>query len=476
MDMYKDYKLLINGSMVSTVGGIDVINPATEEVLAAAPDAGADLLEKAVQAAKAAFPAWRDTPVEQRQRLIAQMADRLEARQEDFMRLLTLEQGKARAGAEWEVIGSVIWLREIAKQSLESEIVEDTPEHRVETRRTPLGVVGGITPWNFPILLAVWKIAPALVAGNTMVLKPSPYTPLCTLMFGELVADLLPPGVLNIVSGGDELGRLITQHKDIRKISFTGSTETGRKIMASASGNLKRITLELGGNDPAIVLPDVDPKQAAQQLFWSAFQNSAQFCVAAKRLYVHEDIYDDVARELVEYAKTIKVGNGLEQGTDLGPIQNKMQYEKLKNLFADIKASGANVLLGGEIEDREGYFVPITIVDNPAEDSRVVVEEPFGPVLPLLKFKDIDDVIRRANDTEYGLAASVWSSDIDKATAIAKRIEAGTVWINEIHVFAPNIAFGGHKQSGIGLENSLHGLAEYTNSQTIMTKYSQPRA
>ncbi|MDO9367260.1 MAG: aldehyde dehydrogenase family protein, partial [Sphingopyxis sp.] len=250
----------------------------------------------------------------------------------------------------------------------------------------------------------------------------------------------------------------------------TGSTATGRKIMASASGTLKRITLELGGNDPAIVLSDVDIESTAQQLFWGAFQNSAQFCVAAKRLYIHEDIYDQMAAALVAYAKTIKVGDGSHQGTDLGPIQNRMQYDKLKDLLADARENGQRFLLGGDVIDGPGNFVPITIIDNPPEDSRVVVEEAFGPVLPLLKFRDIDDVIRRANDSEYGLAASVWSADINAASAIADRLEAGTVWINEIHSFAPHVAFGGHKQSGIGIENSLEGLAEYSNAQTVVTR------
>jgi acyl-CoA reductase-like NAD-dependent aldehyde dehydrogenase len=240
--------------------------------------------------------------------------------------------------------------------------------------------------------------------------------------------------------------------------------------MESCSGNLKRITLELGGNDPAIVLPDVDAKETAKQLFWAAFQNSAQFCVAAKRLYIHEDIYDELAEELVAYAKTVKVGDGAHQGTDLGPIQNRMQFEKLQDLFADIRSNGQKVLLGGEIEDGPGFFVPITIVDNPSDDSRIVTEEPFGPVMPLMKFNDIEDVVKRANDTEYGLAASVWGKDIKTARGIAERIEAGTVWINEVHSFSPHVAFGGHKQSGIGVENSLEGLAEYTNSQTIVTR------
>ncbi|BCH67409.1 aldehyde dehydrogenase (plasmid) [Agrobacterium vitis] len=463
-----DYTMTIDGKAVSAASSFEVFNPATEEVVAKAPDASREQLEAAVSAAKAAFPAWSARPLSERQAFVARLGDAIEAHAEEFMRLLTREQGKAFKGAEWEVGGSAFWCREIAKQELPLHVAEKTDGRTVETRRVPLGVVGGITPWNFPILLAVWKIAPALVAGNTMVLKPSPYTPLCTLKLGELVRDILPPGVLNVVSGGNDLGSWLTQHKDISKISFTGSTATGRKIMEACSGNLKRITLELGGNDPAIVLPDVNVKETAEKLFWAAFQNSAQFCVAAKRLYIHEDIYDELAEALVTYARTVKVGDGAEQGTDLGPIQNRMQFEKLKNLLADAKDKGLHFLLGGEVEDRKGFFVPVTIIDNPPEDSRVVVEEAFGPVLPLLKFKDIDDVIHRANNTEYGLAASVWGKDIAAARGIAERIEAGTVWVNEIHSFSPHVAFGGHKQSGIGIENALEGLSEYTNSQTLV--------
>ena len=468
IDFFNDYTLTIDGRAASAADSFEAYNPATEEVIAKVPDASRAQLEEAVAAAKRAFPAWSARPLAERQAFVAAIGDAIEAHAEDFKRLLTLEQGKARQGAEWEIGGSVIWCREVAKQELPVHVAEKTESRSVETRRVPLGVVGGITPWNFPVLLAIWKIAPALVAGNTMVLKPSPWTALCTLKLGEVLRDVLPAGVLNIVSGGNDLGAWLTQHPDIRKISFTGSTETGRKIMESASGNLKRITLELGGNDPAIVLPDVDVEKTAKELFWAAFQNSAQFCVAAKRLYIHEDIYDDLAKALVDYARTVKVGDGSQQGTDLGPIQNKMQFEKLKDLLTDAKASGCRFLLGGEVEDKPGYFVPVTIIDNPPEDSRVVAEEAFGPVLPLLKFSDIEDVIARANNTEYGLAASVWGKDLGTAKSIAERIDAGTVWINEIHSFSPHVAFGGHKQSGIGIENALEGLSEYTNSQTIV--------
>lgn len=468
-DFFDNFTMTIDGHTATAATTFPAYNPATEAVVAQVPDATRAQLDKAVAAAKAAFPAWAARPVAERQALVAKIGDVIEAHAEDFMRLLTMEQGKPRAGAEWEIGGSVIWCREIAKQSLDVHIAEDTPGRTVETRRVPLGVIGAITPWNFPVLLAIWKIAPALVTGNTVVVKPSPFTPLCTLKLGEVLRDVLPAGVLNIVSGGNELGTWLTSHPDVRKISFTGSTATGRKVMESASGNLKRITLELGGNDPAIVLPDVDIEKTARELFWASFQNSAQFCVAAKRIYIHEAIYDQLAQAMVDFAATVKVGDGAHQGSDLGPIQNRMQFDKLKDLLADAKASGLRFLAGGDIPDGAGFFVPVTIIDNPPEDARVVREEAFGPVLPLMKFTDIDDVIARANDTDYGLAASVWSKDIGQAQAIAGRIEAGTVWINEIHSFSPHIAFGGHKQSGIGIENALDGLSEYTNAQTIVT-------
>lgn len=469
-DLFCNYRLIIGGNCENSPSVIDVINPATEVTIAQVPNATKVQLDRCVLDAQRAFDLWRNVPQSERQQAVSKLGDLIEANAEDFMRLLTLEQGKARAGAEWEIYGSVAWCREIAKQSIETEVVDDTDERRVETRRLPIGVVAGITPWNFPLLLAIWKIAPALVTGNTIIIKPSPFTPLCTLKFGELAQTVLPPGVLSILSGGDDLGRWMTDHEGVGKISFTGSTETGRKIMASASRNLKRVTLELGGNDPAIVLPDVDPKAIAKDLFWAAFQNSAQFCVAAKRIYIHEDVYEAVRDSLVAYAQTVKVGDGSHQGTDLGPIQNKMQFEKLKELFADTKASGARIVLGGEIEESTGYFVPVTIVDNPPECSRVVQEEAFGPILPLLKFSEIDDVVARANNTHYGLAASIWGRDLKLARKIAERLEAGTVWINEVHVFGPHIAFGGHKQSGLGVENALEGLSEYTVPQTITVK------
>jgi acyl-CoA reductase-like NAD-dependent aldehyde dehydrogenase len=468
IDFHRDYLMTIDGQLADAAGTFEAFNPATRSVIALVPDAAESQLNAAVESARRAFEHWRGVAHATRADALHAVADELERHAEEFMALLTREQGKPRAGAQWEILGSVYWLREIARQSLPDEIVEDTPDRRVITRFSPLGVVGGIVPWNFPVLLAVWKIAPALMTGNTIVIKPSPFTPLCTLKLGEVCRTLLPPGVLNVVSGGDELGKWLTAHPGIAKIAFTGHTDTGKQVMRSAAGTLKRLTLELGGNDPAIVLPDVDAKSIAPQLFWAAFQNSAQFCNATKRLYVHEDVYSDVLLELVEFAKTQKVGDGAEADTALGPIQNQPQFDKVAEYFDDCRRQGHRFAIGGEIDrSARGWFVPVTLVDNPPENSRIVREEPFGPILPVLKWRDEADVIRRANDTVYGLGASVWGSDLEAVQRIGSQLEAGTVWLNEIHQYSPHQAFGGHKQSGIGCENSLHGLMEYTNWHTI---------
>ncbi|MGQ4615702.1 aldehyde dehydrogenase family protein [Nocardia sp. R7R-8] len=462
------YVNTINGESRDSATRAAVYNPATGQVFTEVPIATQADLDEAVAAARAAFPAWSATPLSERQAIVSAIGDRLEQHAEEFLALLTAEQGKPRGMAEWEVYGSVAWFREIAKQALPEEVLEDTPERKVISRHTPLGVVGAIVPWNFPILLAVWKIAPALVSGNTIIVKPSPFTPLCDLKLVELVQDLLPPGVLSALSGDDDLGKWMTAHPGIAKIAFTGSTETGKHVMASAAGTLKRLTLELGGNDPAIVLPDVDPEKVAPQIFWAAFQNNAQFCNAAKRVYIHDDVYDAVRDALVAYAKTVVVGDGSLPETQLGPIQNRPQLDKVAEYFADCKANGYTFALGGEIDTESGgWFVPVTLVDNPPEDSRLVAEEPFGPILPLLRWSDEADVIARANDTLWGLGASVWGNDLAAVERIGRQLEAGTVWLNEIHQYSPHQVFGGHKQSGIGAENSLHGLAEYTNHQTI---------
>ena len=469
MKINTDFVMSINGEAVTTEQTQPVFNPATRSIFAHVPDASKEQLDQTVDAAHRALKIWSATPADDRQAALEAYADLIESHAEELMSLLTAEQGKPRAGSEWEVLGSVAWLRAVASQRLPDEVVEDTEERRVVTRYTPVGVVGAIVPWNFPILLAIWKIAPAVMSGCTMILKPSPYTPLCDLKLAELAQQAFPPGVVNGLSGGDDLGIWMTTHPRINKIAFTGSTETGRHVMRSASETIKRVTLELGGNDPAIVLPDVDAKALAPEIFWAAFQNNAQFCNSTKRLYIHEDVYDEVRDALVEFIEqNVKVGNGAEVDTDLGPIQNSMQYGKVQDYFKDCQDNGHAFAVGGEIDDSAaGWFVPVTLVDNPPEDSRIVQEEPFGPILPLLKWSDEADVVARANDTIYGLGASVWGADQEAIERIGRQLEAGTVWLNEVHQYSPFQAFGGHKQSGLGCENSLHGLMEYTNWQTI---------
>lgn len=470
MNFEADFTMTIGGKGVAGAGSFPVLNPANETVIAHAPDCSREQLDEAVAAARAAFPGWRATPVETRRELLNAIAGRIFANLEPLRRLLTLEQGKPYADAEFEVGGTGMFVQGTATLNLPEIVNEDSAERKSITRHVPIGVVGAISPWNFPVILAFFKIGPALLAGNTIVLKPSPFTPLTTLKIGELLRDLLPPGVLNIVSGGDALGPWITSHPGIDKVAFTGSTQTGRRVMESASSTLKRVTLELGGNDAAIVLPDVDVNKVAPELFWAAFRNNGQICIASKRMYIHKDVYEPLKDAIVDYAKTVKVGDGTEQGTQIGPVQNKQQYARVLDLIEDSKKNGHSFLLGGDAVDGPGYFVPVTILDNPPEDSRIVREEQFGPILPLLKVDSIEEAVAKANASDYGLGGSVWSSDTEKALAIGELLETGNVWINETQHLSPLAAFAGHKQSGLGVENGEAGLLEYTNVQTISVK------
>ncbi len=421
---------------------------------------------EAVAAAKAAFPAWAATDIGARRKIIGQIADLIDANASELARMLTQEQGKPLAEAAAEVGGMAAFFRYFATLDLSMKVIEDSGERRVELHRKPLGVVGAIIPWNYPLLLLAFKLPPALLAGNTMVVKPAPTTPLSSLHFAALIKDLLPPGVVNFITDANDLGDTLTAHPDVAKISFTGSTATGRKVMASASNTLKRVTLELGGNDAGIVLDDADPAAVAPAIFEGAFQNSGQVCLAIKRLYVHESVYDRMCDELAKLADDAIVDDGLKQGTRLGPLQNKMQYEKVKAFLVDARASG-KIVAGGEVPDRAGYFIRPTIVRDIAEGSRIVDEEQFGPVLPLIKFTDNDDAVRRANATTYGLGGSVWSSDKDRAYNLAVQMEAGTVWVNQHLQLMPNVPFGGAKSSGVGRELGEEGLAEFTQLQVI---------
>jgi len=460
------YKLLIGGNLVDGDSTMDVINPATEAVLSKAPRASEAQLNEAVAAAKSAFPAWAATSLDERRKVITAIADAIEANYEDFARLLTQEQGKPLQDATGEVLGTVAFMRYFAGLDMPVKVLDDSEGRRVEAHRKPLGVIGAIVPWNFPMILMAFKLPPALLAGNTLVLKPAPTTPLTTLKMAGLIADIVPAGVVNIITDANDLGAPLTAHPDIRKVSFTGSTATGAKVMAGAASLLKRVTLELGGNDAGIVLDDVNPKEAAPQLFNSAFQNSGQVCIAMKRLYVHESIYDEMCAELAKLAEDAIIGDGLEQGTQLGPLQNKMQYDKVKDLIEDARKDG-EIIAGGTTPDQKGYFIRPTIVRDISDGARLVDEEQFGPVLPVIKYSDPEDAVARANASPYGLGGSVWSQDTDRAYAVADKMDAGTIWVNKHAELDPMIPFGGAKMSGVGAELGADGLEEFTQLKII---------
>lgn len=466
--MEREYKLLIDGTAVDGASTFDVENPATGQPFARCPKADEALLEKAVAAAKAAFPGWSAMHINKRAQLVSLLADRLEERAGEFASLLTTEQGKPLDQAMHEIMGSVYTLRAFAAMRPETKTLRNDAGNTVIEHRTPLGVVAAITPWNFPVILVMNKLGPALVTGNTMVLKPAPTTPLTTLLFGEICAEVLPAGVVNIICDQNDLGALLSTHPDVAKLAFTGSTGTGKKVMASAASSLKRVTLELGGNDAAIVLDDVDPAQVARKVYDGAMTNAGQICVAIKRAYVPEAMYDRFCDELARLAKEAVVDDGSKQGSTIGPIQNRMQFEKVKDLLDDARERGT-ILSGGEPLDRPGYFIPPTIVRDLDDDAPLVREEQFGPVLPVLKYIDIDDVISRVNASDYGLGGTIWGRDVARATEIAMRIDSGTVWVNQHMAIDPRIPFRGAKQSGIGGELGQAGLNEYTQPHIVNT-------
>ncbi len=461
-----DYAMTIDGQAVPAEQTFGVINPATGEVFAQAPECTREQLDAALESAHKAQLSWKTDAAARTGALLA-AADAVDAAAKELGPLLTAEQGKPVAQAIGEAKGVALWLRHFAKLDLPREVIQDDERVFAEVVRRPVGVVAAITPWNFPLSMAAWKFAPALRAGNTVVVKPSPYTPLATLRLGEVLRDVLPPGVLNIVSGGDELGGWMTSHPLVRKISFTGSVATGKKVAAAAAPDLKRVTLELGGNDPAIVLDDVDTEKVAEKLFWSAFRNSGQVCIAVKRVYVPERLHDDLVEALAAKARAAKVDDGMAEGTDLGPINNKPQFERVSELVSDALSNGATAVAGGGPLDRPGYFFAPTVLTGVSDGTRIVDEEQFGPVLPVIPYRDVDDALARANATTFGLGGSVWSADPDRAADVAERLETGTAWVNTHAALAPHQPFGGAKWSGIGVENGSWGLLGYTEIQVV---------
>ncbi len=468
----KTSPMVIDGQAVNGGKTLTVINPATGEAFAKVHDAGPEHVDAAVAAARAAFPSWSALPDAERKAKLHALGAALEANMPELMELVTRETGKPlqglnNVGAGMELSGAIAWTHVTADIDLEPEVIQDNEQARVEVHRKPLGVVASITPWNWPLMIAIWHVIPALRAGNTVVLKPSEYTPVATSRFVELANAILPPGVLNVVTGGGAVGAALTGHPDVNKIVFTGSTRTGKRIMENAAATLKRLTLELGGNDAGIVLPDVDVKAVAPKLFGVAFHNNGQTCACLKRLYVHESQYDALCTELARLAGEVNVGDGLEPGTELGPVQNRAQLDIVRELAEDARERGGKVLAGGKAREGKGYFFEPTIVAGLSNGARLVDEEQFGPILPVIKYSDVDEAVRLANDNPNGLGGSVWSSDPARAVEIGKRLECGSVWINEHGAVQPDAPFGGVKQSGIGVEFGKHGLAEFTTIQTV---------
>jgi acyl-CoA reductase-like NAD-dependent aldehyde dehydrogenase len=460
------FSMTIDGRDVPIKATFGVTNPSTGQIFEQAPECTPDQLNSAMDVASRAYVDWRLNEPLRRDTLRA-AADVLLAAADELGPILTAEQGKPLADAKREVVGASVWFRYFADLDIPREVIQDDDSAFIEVLRRPLGVVAAIAPWNYPLILASWKIAPALLAGNTMVLKPSPYTPLATLAMGRLLADAIPAGVLNVVSGGDQLGQWMTAHPTPRKISFTGSVATGKHVAAAAAPDLKRVTLELGGNDPAILLDDIDPAGIAEKLFWGAFRNNGQVCSAIKRIYVPERLYDEVVDALADCARNVLVGDGANESSQLGPINNKPQFDRVSALVADAVSAGATAVAGGHPIDGPGYFYEPTILAGALDGTRIVDEEQFGPALPVISYRNVDEVVDQANATHFGLSGSVWSADANRASEVADRLECGTAWVNTHLVLQPNQPFGGAKWSGIGVENGPWGLYGFTEVRVI---------
>ena len=454
----------------SPAGDIESRNPATGEVIGLVSNITSQDLDLVISTARKTQVDWANRPDSERRAFLNRAADAIDASAEALAELLSREQGKPMNGpnARFEVTSSAQWLRATAETTLDPEVLVDEDGRKSVLTYRPLGVVGAVGPWNWPMMISVWQIAPSLLMGNTVVIKPSEYTPLSVLALVKVLNQALPAGVLSVVVGDGDTGRQLTSHPGIDKIMFTGSTPTGKAIIRSSADTVKRLTLELGGNDPGIVLPDADPKAIVEDLFWGAFLNTGQTCTALKRLYVHESIYEKVCQELTEFSRQIPMGEGLDESNLLGPLQNKMQFDIVTRLVQSAKDAGARILTGGDPEPGQpGYFYPVTLVADIANDNPLVAEEQFGPALPIVSYASIDEAVEMANALDVGLGASVWSSDREHAWEVAARIKSGTVWINRHAVADPRVPFGGAKQSGYGLEFGVEGLKQVSQPQVI---------
>jgi acyl-CoA reductase-like NAD-dependent aldehyde dehydrogenase len=464
----QDLTMTISGKPEASKETFPVLNPANGQLIAHAPECTPELLDAAVTSANEAREPWLADPVARSSALL-EIAARVEGNLEELAALITEEQGKPLHESKDELGGAVGDLRYYAGLNVPVDTVADTDDLVVQVLRRPVGAIAAITPWNFPLGTAMSKLAPALAAGCTVVLKPSPYTPLSSLRFGELVRDALPPGVLNVVSGNDSLGSLMTSHRLVRMISFTGSVATGKKIAVTAAADVKRVLLELGGNDPAIVLDDADVDAAADGVFANAFANCGQICVAIKRVYAPKALYGQLVDALADRARAARLGDGGDPGTDIGPLCNPAQRDRIQELVGDALQSGIRVATGGAVTDGPGYFYEPTVLAGLNGSERIVVEEQFGPALPIIEYSEIGEVIAEANDSHYGLGASVWTSDPERGRTLAPQVESGTVWVNTHQAGIPGQPFGGLKWSGIGVEGGPWGMLAYTELQAIHT-------
>ena len=477
-------KMLIDGEWVAAASGetFDAIDPASEGVIARIAAGDKADVDKAVKAARRAFDdsAWsRMRPVE-RERLLLKLADLVEANAEELSQLESLDNGKLVFFARIvDVAGAVDffryyagWATKIEGKTLDVSLGMPGEEYAAFTLRQPVGVVGQIVPWNFPLAMATWKLAPALATGCTVVLKPAEQTSLTALRLGELILEAgFPAGVVNIVTGmGETAGAALVEHPDVDKIAFTGSTPVGKLIGKTAMDTMKRFSLELGGKSPVIVAPDADPEMAAAGAAGAIFFNSGQVCTAGSRLYIHDKIYDKVVSGLAAAASGTKLGAGHLPDSQMGPVVSQEQMERVLGYIEKGKAEGGEVVAGGMRQGNQGYFVQPTVFAGLGPDSALVREEIFGPVVVATPYKSIDDIAAQANDTPYGLAASIWTQDLSLAHRLARRIKAGTVWVNTHNVVDPNLPFGGFKQSGIGRENGAAAIDLYTELKTVVMK------
>jgi len=482
------HPMVINGELVQAEGGatVPVINPATGAEFDTVPDASSADVERAVASAKAAFLSWSTTPFADRSAALIKFADLMEESKTELSEALTREQGKPIGFATWEIGATIDKARDMAKAEngdLVPEEYEQNDKGRCVAHFEPRGVVVGITPWNFPVLMAANKLFPSVITGNTIVLKPSPYTPLATVMLAQMAQQAFPAGVVNIITGGNSTGQALVEHPDVKMVSFTGSTATGKKIMATCAGTLKKVVLEMGGNDAAIVLPDSDVAAIAPTIFGKAMFNTGQVCVALKRLYVHSSQYDQMVDLLKAKAESATLGDGMEPGVEYGPLNNKMQLERVEELVNQARDSGARIVAGGQrvqpTGSEDAYFYAPTIIADVSDEARIVCEEQFGPALPVLKYDEIDDAVARANDTDYGLGASVWGTDPLAAAKVGARLQAGSIWINShlgsgLDIDAP---FGGIKESGIGQEGGgKAGLKAFCDQKFLYIPHPTPVA